>query len=158
AKALKKTPEERYASVEAFATDIERHLAGMPIAARAPSFWYVTQKFARRNAVSLSVTALVLIVLGASLGVAAWQWGGASRERLVAIDRLANSQASADFLTAILMERLQPGESVTFEELIARSETMAADSGREDLRTRIFATDFLASWYMANGRAAQAER
>src|SRR5262249_48647735 len=31
-------------------------------------------------------------------------------------------------------------------------------SGREDLRTRIFATDFLASWYMANGRAAQAER
>jgi len=158
AKALKKTPEERYGSVEAFVSDIERHLAGLPIAARAPSFGYVTRKFARRNAVPLAVTALVLVVLTASLGVAAWQWDRASRQRLVAIDRLANSQTSADFLSAILMERLQPGESVTFEELIARSETMATESGGQDLRTRIFATDFLAGWYMANGRAADAER
>ena len=158
AKALKKAPAERYTSVEALASDIERHLAGLPIAARSPSFGYVSRKFARRNAMPLAVTALVVFALSASLGVAAWQWKQATRERLVAIDRLANSQASADFMSAILMERLQPGESVTFEELIARSETMATESGRADLRTRIFATDFLASWYMANGLAPQAER
>lgn len=157
-KALKKAPDERYVSVEAFASDIERHLAGLPIAAHPPSFGYAMRKFVRRHALPLGVTALVVLALTTSLGVAAWQWNQATRQRLVAIDRLANSQASGDFLSAILMERLQPGQSVSFEELIARSETMATESGREDLRTRIFATDFLAGWYMANGLAPQAER
>jgi serine/threonine protein kinase len=158
AKALKKSPHERYASVEAFAADIERHLAGLPIAARAPSFWYVTKKFSRRNALPLGVAVLVTLALATSLGVAAWQWTRAEQQRLIAVDRLANSVASTDFMSAILMERLQPGESVTFEELIARSEQMAHESGENDLRTRIFATDFLANWYMANGLAAKAEK
>jgi serine/threonine-protein kinase len=157
AKALRKAPSERYPSVEAFAADIERHLAGRPISARAPSFGYVARKFVRRHSLPLAITSVVVLALAASLGIAAWQWNRAEMQRLVAIDRLANSQASADFVSAILMERLQPGASLTFEELIARSESMAAESGREDLRTRIFATDFLGNWYMANGFAGKAE-
>ena len=50
AKALEKKPEDRYASVEAFANDIERHLAAEPIAARRRSLGYVARKFLRRNA------------------------------------------------------------------------------------------------------------
>jgi serine/threonine protein kinase len=157
AKALRKNPDERYASVEAFAADIERHLAGLPIAARPQSLGYVARKFARRHALPLSLTILVACALTASLGVAAWQWQQATQQRQVAIDRLASSQASDDFVSAILMERLQPGETVSFEELAARSEEMATEAGRNDVRTRIVATDFLANWYSANDFDTKAE-
>ncbi len=46
---------------------------------------------------------------------------------------------------------------MTFEQLIARSEQIAQDTGSNDLRTRIFATDFLSAWYSANGLYRNAE-
>jgi hypothetical protein len=52
---------------------------------------------------------------------------------------------------------MQPGESLTFEQLIERSEQIARDTGANDVRTRIFATDFLATWYRSNGRYRNAE-
>ena len=39
-KAIRWEPEERYASAEEFAQDIERHLAGLPIKARKPTLLY----------------------------------------------------------------------------------------------------------------------
>jgi tetratricopeptide (TPR) repeat protein len=96
-------------------------------------------------------------VLGVALGVAASQWSAAEKQRAIAVDRLANSDAAVDFTSTVLIEGMQPGESLTFEQLIARSEEIARQAGREDLRTRIFATDFLASWYSANGLTRNAE-
>jgi tetratricopeptide (TPR) repeat protein len=61
------------------------------------------------------------------------------------------------FTSTVLIEGMQPGESLSFEQLIARSEEIARQSGRDDLRTRIFATDFLANWYRANGLYRNAE-
>jgi serine/threonine-protein kinase len=157
AKALEKSPADRYASVEAFAADIERHLAAEPVAAQPRSFAYVTRKFVRRNALSLGIGLLVVSVLGAALGVAANQWMVAEKQRALAVDRLANADAAVDFTSTVLIEGMQPGESLTFEQLIARSEEMARQAGREDLRTRIFATEFLAAWYSANGLTRKAE-
>jgi len=157
AKALEKSPADRYASVEAFAQDIERHLAAEPVAAQPRSFTYVLRKFVRRNALPLGIGALVLGVLGGALGVAAHQWVAAEKQRAIAVDRLANSDAAVDFTSTVLIEGMQPGESLTFEQLIARSEEMARQAGRDDLRTRIFATEFLASWYGANGLTRKAE-
>jgi eukaryotic-like serine/threonine-protein kinase len=157
AKALEKKPEDRYASVEAFAADIERHLAAQPIAARPRSFAYVAKKFLRRNLIPLGIAAVTVTVLSVSLGVAAWQWRDAERQRAIAVDRLANSEAAAMFTSTVLIEGMQPGESLTFEQLIARSEEIAQQTGRDDLRSRIFATQFLADWYGANGMSLRAE-
>jgi serine/threonine-protein kinase len=157
ARALEKSPAHRYASVEAFARDIERHLAAEPVAAQPRSLAYVTRKFVRRNALPLGVGAFVVGVLAVSLAVAASQWRAAERQRAIAVDRLADSGAAVDFTSTVLIEGMQPGESLTFEQLIARSEEMARQAGRDDLRTRIFATDFLASWYAANGLTRNAE-
>jgi serine/threonine protein kinase/tetratricopeptide (TPR) repeat protein len=157
AKALEKKPEDRYASVEAFAGDIERHLAAQPIAARPRSFAYVTKKFVRRNLLPLGIAAATVTILSVSLGVAAWQWRDAERQRAMAVDRLANSEAAALFTSTVLIEGMQPGESLTFEQLIARSEEIAQQTGRNDLRSRIFATQFLADWYRANGLSSRAE-
>jgi len=157
AKALEKKPEDRYASVEAFAADIERHLAAQPITARPRSFAYVAKKFLRRNLLPLGIAAVTVTVLAVSLGVAAWQWRDAERQRAIAVDRLANSEAAAMFTSTVLIEGMQPGESLTFEQLIARSEEIARQTGRDDLRSRIFATQFLADWYGANGMSLRAE-
>ena len=70
AKALEKKPEDRYASVEAFALDIERHLAAEPIAARPRSFAYVARKFLRRNAWPLSIASAWCCCCAGALGFA----------------------------------------------------------------------------------------
>ena len=158
AKALEKKPLDRYASVEAFALDIERHLAAEPIAARPRSFSYVARKFLRRNVWPLSMAAGVMLLLAGALGFAVMQWKHAERQSVMAIERLADSRAAEEFTATVLIENIQPGQTLTFEQLIERSEQIARDVGVNDLRTRIFATDFLSAWYSANGLYRNAER
>jgi serine/threonine-protein kinase len=157
AKALEKAPADRYASAEAFANDIERHLVAEPIAARPRSFAYVAKKFLRRNALPVALAVSVIVVLSIALGFAGWQWRDAERQRVIASERLANSLAAEQFTSTVLIEGMQPGESISFEELIARSEQIARDTGESDVRTRVFATDFLATWYAANGLYVRGE-
>jgi hypothetical protein len=75
----------------------------------------------------------------------------------MAVERLADSRAAEEFTATVLIENIQPGQTLTFEQLIARSEQIAQDTGSNDLRTRIFATDFLSAWYSANGLYRNAE-
>ncbi len=71
AKALKKGPAERYASVQAFADDVRSHLEHRPIAVRADSILYRLRKFSRRNALAVGAAAvLALVMLGSALGLA----------------------------------------------------------------------------------------
>ncbi|HEY9423115.1 MAG TPA: protein kinase, partial [Thermoanaerobaculia bacterium] len=65
AKALKKRPKERYASVTALAEDLRRYLAEEPILARPDSLIYRTRKFVQRHARSLAAAALTLWALAA---------------------------------------------------------------------------------------------
>jgi len=68
-RAMDKEPQRRYASVEQFAEDIRRHLAGLPVTARRDSWNYRAGKFVIRHKLAVAATALVLTaVLG---GVAA---------------------------------------------------------------------------------------
>jgi len=72
-KALKKQPAERYATADAFAQDIDRHLRGEAVLARPDSVWYRTRKFLWRNKLGAASTAVVFIALAAGLGLALWQ-------------------------------------------------------------------------------------
>jgi len=65
AKALKKSPEERYASVTALAEDLRRYLAEEPILARYDSLAYRTRKLVRRNKRSLAAAAVAVFALAA---------------------------------------------------------------------------------------------
>jgi serine/threonine protein kinase/Tfp pilus assembly protein PilF len=65
AKALKKRPEERYASVAAMAEDLRRYLAEEPILARPDSLAYRSRKFLRRNARSVAAAAVAVLALAA---------------------------------------------------------------------------------------------
>jgi tetratricopeptide (TPR) repeat protein len=72
-KAIRWEPEDRYASAEEFAQDIERHLAGLPIKARKPTLPYRAGKFVRRHTESLA-TAILILTVTAGLAVWATRW------------------------------------------------------------------------------------
>ncbi|MEP7244567.1 MAG: serine/threonine-protein kinase [Gammaproteobacteria bacterium] len=157
AKALRKPPDERYASVEAFAADIERHMDGLPIAARPQSFWYVARKFTQRNALPVGLTAAAVLALTAISGIAIVQWQRAVAQRAIAVERLTEAELTADFTTAVLTESMQSGEKVSLEELLARSEKLAETSGATDPRVRLLATDLVADWYLGTSWYDKAE-
>jgi serine/threonine-protein kinase len=62
-KALEKAPERRYPSAEALATDVRRHLDGLPVGARGDRLAYRAWKFVRRHRLGVSAAALVLLSL-----------------------------------------------------------------------------------------------
>jgi non-specific serine/threonine protein kinase/serine/threonine-protein kinase len=80
-KALRKEPFRRYASVEQFAEDIERHLEGLPVRARADTFTYRSRKFVGRNKAGIAAVAGVALSLVGGLTATTWQWRVAQVER-----------------------------------------------------------------------------
>ena len=79
-KALRKEPERRYSSTDAFLDDIKRHLEGFPIAAKRDAIGYRMRKFAGRHQVGVVASALVLLVLLAGLAGTVWQSRIAAKE------------------------------------------------------------------------------
>ena len=71
--ALRKEPERRYQSVERLAADLQRHLDGRPVLARADSIRYRAGKFVRRNRAAVAGAALVLLALLGGTIATAWQ-------------------------------------------------------------------------------------
>ena len=78
-KALRREPEERYASADALAEDIRAFLNLRPVAARSGDAWYRARKFVRRR--SLPVAAVGLTVVGLSLGLLAANHERAAAQR-----------------------------------------------------------------------------
>ena len=66
-KALQKEPERRYASAEALAADIRRHLEGLPVSAHGDALTYRVRKFVRRHRVGVAAAALLFLSLIAGL-------------------------------------------------------------------------------------------
>ncbi len=94
ARALRKEPDKRYATVEALREDVARHLAGEPVAAREGARLYALSRFVGRNRLMVGAAALLLLaIVGGSLGIA-WQ---ARRAELEA----RKATAVKDFLVGI---------------------------------------------------------
>ncbi len=81
-KALRTEPDERYASIDAFAHDIRCCLESRPVEARSGDSWYRTRKFVRRHWVPVVASMLAIGSLSAGLYIA-------DRQRLVAERRFA---------------------------------------------------------------------
>jgi serine/threonine protein kinase len=99
AKALKRNPAERYASVGAFADDLHRYLEQLPIAARGDAFGYRADKFVRRHYSVLS-TAGIVVALVCALVV--FHTVRVSTERDRAQQEAARSAKVSDLLIGLL--------------------------------------------------------
>ncbi|HEX5632427.1 MAG TPA: serine/threonine-protein kinase, partial [Gemmatimonadales bacterium] len=95
--ALRKEPERRYPSVEQFADDLRRHLAGRPVRARPDTFGYRAGKFIRRNRGPVAAGVLAGLALTAGVVATAWQARLAreaqarAERRFADVRRLANA-------------------------------------------------------------------
>jgi len=90
AKALKKNPRERYASVTTFAEDLRRYLKHEPINARPDTVAYRAAKFVRRN--RLGVVVVALAVAGLATGIIALNHEARRAEyRFQQVRKLANT-------------------------------------------------------------------
>lgn len=97
AKALAKEPERRYASVQAFADDLARWLAGAPVQATGNSMGYRLGKFVRRHRLSTALAVLALASLVTGIAAALWQARIAQQEAQSAI-------AMKDFVLELLRQ------------------------------------------------------
>jgi tetratricopeptide (TPR) repeat protein len=77
--ALQRDASLRYASAEQLAQDIERHLDGLPVAARPDTLRYRAGKFIGRN--RLAVAASLLLVLSLMAGIVGTVWQARRAER-----------------------------------------------------------------------------
>lgn len=108
-KALRKEPEQRYASANALAEDLGRWLVGHPIAARDPTVRYRAAKFVRRNKIRVGAAGVVtLLFTTAALGTV-WQARVATANARQATVAMAEAQVAVertqrvnDFLQRIL--------------------------------------------------------
>lgn len=106
-KALRTEPEERYASLDAFANDIRALLESRPVEARSGNVWYRSRKFLRRY--WLPVAAAILAIAGPSAGL--WM---SNRERAIAQRRFLEVRQLANKLFDMDAQARQlPGSTKT---------------------------------------------
>lgn len=129
--AMRKDPERRYQSVDQFADDIRRYLAGRPILARKDSISYRAGKFIRRNRLVLAAASIVVASLVGGIVIAVSQARRAER-RLTQMVELAN-RSLFDVHSAI--ERL-PGATEARREIVKTTvaflENLSKDVGSND--------------------------
>ena len=94
-KALRKEPEQRYASVAEFSADVRRHLERLPITATQGSFGYRAGKFITRH--KIGVTAAVAMLLAILGGTVATAWQARLARQQAEIARIERARAERRF-------------------------------------------------------------
>ncbi len=139
-KALEKEPERRYASADAFASDVRRHLAHEPVVARAPGTLYQAVKFARRNRAFVGglLATLLALVIGLVVSTSFYfDSARRGRELNVALAKekaaLAEAESVTEFLNSALGAASPDNEEkeLTVRELLDRA-APGIDEGFED--------------------------
>jgi eukaryotic-like serine/threonine-protein kinase len=120
AKALKKNPQERYASVTAMADDLHRYLRHEPIAARPDTLAYRAGKFIRRNRAVVALAALTILAIGAGLVGTLMQARTARSQRDFAFQQLKRSQEHDELLNFLLSDAA-PSKTFSVGDLLARA-------------------------------------
>ena len=90
AMALRKEPHRRYASVQHFAVDLERYIAGMPVSAREDTMFYLATKLVRRNLLASAAFALLALSIAAGW-FATYREAKRTEARFQELRKLANA-------------------------------------------------------------------
>jgi tetratricopeptide (TPR) repeat protein/RIO-like serine/threonine protein kinase len=120
AKALQKVPADRYATADAFASDLKRYLNNEPVSARAESRAYRMRKFIRRHRLAVGAVAVIALVLIAGIAGTTWQALESARQRDAARFQAQRAEASSEFMSLMLEEVGPGGQPLTPIELVDR--------------------------------------
>jgi serine/threonine protein kinase/tetratricopeptide (TPR) repeat protein len=156
-KCLEKDRARRYATANALAMDIERHLAGEPVLAAPPSRMYQTTKFVRRHRVGVLASAAVSLALlagvaGTTFGLARADAASAeSRRRMVrfmAVNGFFSSLTDSGWVHASTLD-----SALLFDEAVRREGPRYFDGGEGEADIRFV----VGSNYFRLGRPAEGE-
>ena len=116
ARALAIDPAKRYSSADAFAADLTRWRAGLPVSARRIGWPTLTAKFIARNRIGVAMAGVLALTLAGGIGGIAWQAHRASRET-------ARANAVKDFLIGLFKQTDphgggKPTDTMTARELL----------------------------------------
>jgi eukaryotic-like serine/threonine-protein kinase len=134
-KALRKRPDERYATVNALAEDVERFLAGQPVMAQPDRLQYRVAKFVARHRLTVGAAASVLLAVLAGAGLAVWQ-------ARVALAEKERAEEVKEFIASIFQEAdpyRGPARSLSAVDLLMQAQARIDQNlaGRPELRIEL---------------------
>ncbi|HEX6198867.1 MAG TPA: serine/threonine-protein kinase, partial [Thermoanaerobaculia bacterium] len=132
--AMHKDPARRYGSAEQLAQDLERHLAGLPVAARRDTLRYRAGKFVRRHRWGVAAAALFVLLLAGFGAAMALQSVRLERERAQAERERERAERVSGFLVELFRisyPSKSKGETITARELLDRGAAQLG-AGLED--------------------------
>lgn len=157
--ALRKEPERRYQSVEAFADDIERYLKHLPVSARPNTFRYRTSKFIKRHKIGVFAASLILLSLIGGIIVSVWQARIAQREKTKSEIINAFLQNMLTYSDNSVNESRPKGQSMTVQDALdeasKRLETTDLTS-QPDIKAELLR--LIGTSYLTQGNYERAEK
>jgi hypothetical protein len=134
AKALKKTPDERYSTAETFAQDLRCFLSCQPVSAQPDSVAYRVGKFVRRHrgGVATGIT-MALVLIGATV-ITTLQMMEARRQRDAALYQSRRAEFQARFAYQIMSEVGGDGRPITIRQLMEKGIDVLEKSYGDDPR------------------------
>jgi serine/threonine-protein kinase len=138
-KALKKDSRERYATADAFADDIERHLASQPVQARPDSTTYRFGRFVVRNKIPVAAATVAAVALVTGTGVVLWQ------SQLVRAEQRRAEQAR-DFIADVFRQAdpaSSTGRVYSAADLLRQAERRLQQTPDEDPRLHLELLDII---------------
>jgi tetratricopeptide (TPR) repeat protein len=163
-KAMKKSPGDRYPTADALSEDIERYLAGEPIAARKDRGWYHTSKFIARHRIAAVAAGVALAAVFATAAIAiseersaAVHARAAAAERDRALALSARNAAVGEFLHILITEAARSNKPVAVDDLVTRSEAIVNKEYRDSPEDRAAVLDVLSGYYDAREEYSRAE-
>jgi serine/threonine-protein kinase len=150
AKALAKDPRQRYQSAQDLQEDIQRHLARLPVRARAPTLGYRALKFLRRHPAGVAsvATATVLMVVIAALAVN--YTVTTARQAVIIAEERDRAEQIQQFLLSLFAEadpNQAKGAEVTAREILDRGAERVRSNLGGGSRTRADLSEAIASIY-----------
>lgn len=155
---MRKEPERRYSSSEQFAADVDRHLRGLPVIARADAWTYRAEKFVRRHGLVLGFTAALVVMLAGFSITTYIQARHIEHERDVAEaerERARAEQERAEAVSAFLIDsfkRADPsksrGKEITAREILDSGARRVASELRAQPALQATLLDTIGSVYL----------
>jgi eukaryotic-like serine/threonine-protein kinase len=133
--ALRTEPERRYRSVAALASDVKKHLAGLPVSARDGTWRYRAGKFMRRHRSPVVAACLAVVALSGGSIATLWEASVARRERERAERRFVDVRRVANSLLFDVHDALRgvegagPARAMVLERALSFLDNLARDSG-----------------------------
>lgn len=154
AKALKKNPRERYASVTALADDLQRYLRHEPITARPDTLTYRAGKFIRRNRAVVALATLTVLAICAGLVGTLIQARTARSQRDFAFQQLKRSQEHDELLNYLLYDSA-PNKAFSVSDLLARAAQVTEKHHSTDPLRRADLLIWIGESYSSEDQVAQ---